>query len=129
MQGNRLWTLVVSGILAWLFALLLGGYAPLLAGLAAGRFAPRKGSFWWGGLGALLAWLLWFIVSAASVPIVPLAHLLGQVVGIGAAAGVALPLLAAIFAGLIAGVACSAGQALFTAAHREEESNAPSVAP
>ncbi len=117
MQGNRYLTLVITGVLAWLLTLLLGAWGPILAGLAAGRFAPRKGAFRWAFFGGFGAWVIWFLVSAVQVPIIGLAQLLGQIVGLGAAAGLALPILGAIFAGLIAGVGCSAGHALFVATH------------
>ncbi|MDA8345205.1 MAG: hypothetical protein M0Z66_06960 [Thermaerobacter sp.] len=129
MQGSRLWTLIISGLLAWLLTLLLGVWGPILAGLAAGRFAPQRGAFRWAALGAFAAWIAWFVVSAATVPIIGLARLLGQIVGIGASGGLVLPVLAAIFAGLIAGVAASAGLALFTASHRDKAQQPTVLAP
>jgi hypothetical protein len=117
LQRNRYATLVITGLLAWLITILLGGWGPILAGLAAARFAPRRGAFGWAFLGAFAAWVIWFLVSAAQVPIIGLAQLLGQIVGLGAAGGLALPVLAATFAGLIAGVGCSAGHMLFEATH------------
>lgn len=117
MQENRYLTLVVSGLLAWVLTLLVGAWGPILAGLAAGRFAPARGGFRWAFLGAFGAWIVWLGISALQVPIVPLTRLLGRIVGIGAPGGFALPVLAAVFAGLIAGVGCSAGRALFLAAH------------
>lgn len=119
MQTNRLWTLLVSGVLAWLLTLLLGIWGPILAGLVAGVFAPRKGAFRWAALGTALAWLVWFGISALSAPIGPLAQLLGQIVGLGATGGLALPVLAAILAGIVAGVAASASHVLLSPAIRE----------
>lgn len=114
---SRLSTLLISAFAAWLLGFPLGGGAPLVAGVLAGLVAPRRGAFLWAFLGASLSWAAWFAASAATAPLLPLASLLGAVVGIGRGLGLLLPWLAVLFAGLIAGLG-SAGVSSLRQARR-----------
>lgn len=102
----------VTGILAWLLTLLFGAPGALLAGLVAGRSAPRRGAFIAPALGAFTAWMLWFAVSAATSPLLPLGRILASIMGLPALGGYLLPLVACLLAAIIAGLAASGMNAL-----------------
>ena len=116
-QASRLAAFVSALVLTWLLTLWLGGYGPLVAGVLAGRFAPRRGGFLYPALGGFAAWLGWFAATALTAPLVPLARLLGAIVGIGAGGGLLLPLLASLLCGVVTGLAALAGRAVFAAIH------------
>ncbi len=116
-QASRLAAFVSALLLTWLLTLWLGALGPLIAGVLAGRFAPRRGGFLYPALGGVAAWLLWFLATALTAPLVPLARLLGAIVGIGGGFGLALPLLASLLCGVVVGLGALAGAALFAAIH------------
>jgi len=115
--SSRLTAFLAAAALTWLLTLWLGGFGPLVAGILAGRFAPRRGGFLYPALGAATAWLLWFLATALTAPLLPLARLLGGIVGIGAALGPALPVLASLLGGVAAGVGALCGREIFAALH------------
>lgn len=115
---SRLLALAIAGILTWLLAMGLGSYAPLIAGAAAGLFAPRRGAFLFAGLGAFLAWLIWFLLGSATGPLLPFSGILADIIGIPSLGGLLLPLLASLLGGTIAGSA-SQGVRLLTLPPRE----------
>lgn len=102
----------VTGILAWLLTLWLGVPGALLAGLVAGGVAPRRGAFVAPALGAFTAWLVWFLVSSATAPLLPLGRILASIMGLPALGGFLLPLVACLLAAVIAGLAASGVKAL-----------------
>jgi hypothetical protein len=116
-QASRLGAFLAALFLTWLLTLWLGAWGPLIAGILAGRFAPRRGNFLYPAIGGAAAWLLWFGATAATAPLVPLARLLGAIVGIGGGLGLTLPLVASLLCGVVAGLGAMAGAALFAAIH------------
>ena len=105
LRKSFLATLIASGILAWLLAMAVGSYAPLVAGLASGLVAPRKGAFIAAGLGTFAAWMLWFLAGAATGPLLSLSDILSAIVGIPNLGGVLLPVVPSVLGGVVAGTA------------------------
>lgn len=116
-QASRPAAFVAALALTWLLTLWLGAFGPLIAGLLAGRFAPSRAGFIYPALGGFAAWILWFAATALTAPLLPLARLLGAVVGIGALGGLLLPLLASLLSGVVVGLGALAGAALFAVIH------------
>ncbi len=116
-QASRITAFVAAVFLTWLLTLWLGPWGPLVAGLLAGRFAPRRGGFIYPALGGLVAWLAWFAATAITAPLVPLARLLGAIIGIGGAGGLALPIVASLLCAVVVGLGALAGAAFFALIH------------
>ncbi len=116
-QSSRTATFVAALILTWLLTLWVGAWGPVIAGILAGRLAPRRGGFIYPALGGLVAWLGWFALTALTAPLLPLARLLGAIVGIGSSGGLALPVIASLLCAVVVGLGALAGAALFGLIH------------